>query len=198
MIKPTRLKNPALHRWIPTVLLILLAAGSATVLRQLETEEEIARGKAGHTPDFFMDNFESAIHGIDGRPVRVVRATQMLHFPDTQTRELEEPYITMYHAVRTPWHVKSERGWVSAAGDVILLLGKVHAWRKTESGAPLVDLYTTDLRVLPDTSYGESDSPAIIVTNGQQSDGVGVRAYMTESRIELLSRVKSHVTSHLN
>ena len=51
MIKPTRLKNPALHRWIPTVLLILLAAGSATVLRQLETEEEIARGKAGHTPD---------------------------------------------------------------------------------------------------------------------------------------------------
>ena len=87
MIRPTRLKNLALHRWIPTVLLILLAAGSATVLRQLETEEEIARGKAGHTPDFFMDNFESAIHGIDGRPVRVVRATQMLHFPDTQTRE---------------------------------------------------------------------------------------------------------------
>jgi lipopolysaccharide export system protein LptC len=187
-----------LRLWLPTAVLVVLVAGSATVLRHLETESAVEAAGKGHTPDFFMENFESTIMGLDGKPVRILRAKQMLHFPDTQTRELDAPYLTLYNAVQTPWHIRSESGWVSAAGDVILLLGKVHAWRQTESGGPLIDVHTTDLRILPNTDYGESDTPATLITNGQTSDGVGMRAYMAESRIELLSRVKSHVTSHMN
>ena len=103
------LRRLALHRWIPTVVLIVLAAGSATVLRQLETDEATSGGDAGHTPDFFMDNFESTVHGLDGQPVRIVRAKQLLHFPDTQTRELESPYLTLYNSVRTPWHILADQ-----------------------------------------------------------------------------------------
>lgn len=185
-------------RWIATVILLVFVAASGIVLRYLESEDEAAVGGAGHTPDFFMESFESTIMGPDGEPVRILRAAQMLHFPDTQTRELDKPNITMFNAERTPWHISSERGWVSAAGDVILMLGKVHAWRLDVNGTRLVDVYTRDLRILPDTDYGESDAPSTIVTPSQTSDGVGMRAYMGESRIELLSRVKTEAKGHVN
>ena len=80
-------------------MLIVLAAASTIVLRNLEEAEDAARGKRGHEPDFFMEDFESTIMDTDGEPVRIVRAKQMLHFPDTRTRATST--VTSGEAVRT-------------------------------------------------------------------------------------------------
>ena len=90
-----------------------------------------------------------------------------------------------------PWHVRSERGWVSAAGDVMLLLGKVHIWRNTADGELDLDIKTEDLRVLPDSDYGETDKPVLITTPTSESRGVGMRAFLDTSRYELLSQVQT-------
>lgn len=182
-----------MRRWVSTVVLLSLAVGTAIVLRQFDDDSTVPVAATGDSPDFFMENFESTVMGLDGKPVRILRAVRMLHFPDSGTRELETPWVTLFNAERTPWNIRSEQGRVPAGGDVIFMLGDVHAWRKGPDGARLVDVYTRNLSILPNTEYGESDTPSTIVTPSQTSVGVGMRAYLAESRIELLSRVKTEV-----
>jgi lipopolysaccharide export system protein LptC len=97
----------------------------------------------------------------------------------------------MYRQEGEPWHVRSERGWVSPSGDVMLLLGKVHIWRNNASGLKELDIKTEDLRVLPEDEYGETDKPVLITTPTSETRGVGMKAHLAESRLELLSNVKT-------
>ena len=80
---------------------------------------------------------------------------------------------------------------MSADDDVMLLLGEVHIWRDGADGVREIDLRTTDLRVLPESEYGETDKPVVIRTPGSESRGIGMRAYLNQRRIELLSEVRT-------
>ena len=171
--------------------MIGLAAGSFWLLRQLEPGFLDDTPTPRHVPDFYMENFETTTMGADGKPQRSLEARYMAHFPDTDTHEFERPYMLLYRVDGPPWHVRSERGWLSASGDVMLLLGKVHIWRDNASGTKELDVKTEDLRVLPDTSYGETDQAVVITTPNSRTTGVGMKAFMAESRMELLNDVRT-------
>lgn len=180
-----------LRRHGPILLMLILAAGSFWVLRELEPDL-LGGGRAPrHIPDYYMENFKTVTMDENGQPERRIEANYMAHFPDTDTHEFDRPYLTMYRDEAPPWHVRSERGWLSASGDVMLLLGKVHIWRNDENGVKELDIKTEDLRVLPETSYGETDRPVTITTPTSTTTGVGMKAYLEESRLELLSEVRT-------
>ncbi|MEM7404882.1 MAG: LPS export ABC transporter periplasmic protein LptC [Pseudomonadota bacterium] len=185
------------RRWLPTLTLLVLAAATAIALRQFDEATKPEGRPRVDTPDFFMEEFVTTFMGPDGSPDRTLKARELVHFPSTNTKELEEPYLIMYQTDAPAWHVRSERGWISAAGDVVILLGAVHVWRIGDSGERLIDIHTRDLRILPATDYGETDKPVTIRTADQRSVGVGMRAFLTESRLELLAQVRTHVTGHL-
>ena len=82
---------------------------------------------------------------------------------------------------------------MSADGTVVWLLGKVDIWRNDASGARDLDIWTERLKVLPDTEYAETSEPVTIRTPGSISTGVGMRAYLDETRFQLLSQVRTDV-----
>ncbi|HEX9584731.1 MAG TPA: LPS export ABC transporter periplasmic protein LptC [Gammaproteobacteria bacterium] len=177
------------RRWILFLSLVGIAVLSGWLLQRLD-QEPAARPQAGrHLPDYYVENFTSTTMDESGLPHRRVSADYMAHFPDTDTHELSRPYMVLYRESSMPWHVRAERGWISSNGDVLLLLGKVHIWRNNSAGERQMDIRTEDLRVLPDTNYGETDKLAIITTPGTESRGVGMRAFLDRSRVELLSQV---------
>ena len=123
----------------------------------------------------------------------------MAHFPDTDTHEFQRPYMIMYRDQgQLPWHVRSERGWLSASGDVMLLLGQVHIWRNDANGLNELDIKTEDLRVLPERDYGETDKQVLITTPTSQTRGTGMRAHLAESRLELLKDVHTRYEAARN
>lgn len=188
-----------LQRYGPLAVMIALALASFWTLRQLDVDILAPDTATRHTPDLYMENFVSTAMGPDGRPHRRVEAEYMAHFPDTDTHEFQRPYMIMYRAgALPPWHVRSERGWLSATGDVMLLLGKVHIWRDNASGVKELDIKTEDLRVLPERDYGETDKPVVITTPASQTHGVGMKAYLAESRLELLKDVHTRYESAQN
>ena len=73
----------------------------------------------------------------------------------------------------------------------MLLYGDVQIWRLNEAGVRELEIETRDVRVLPDTQYGETDKPVVIRTPGSVTTSIGMRAYMGQRRIELLSGVKT-------
>jgi lipopolysaccharide export system protein LptC len=174
-----------------SVVMIALAAGSFWTVSQLELDLSAPASKERHTPDFYMENFVTVKMDESGAVQRRVEAEYMAHFPDTDTHEFQDPYMVMYREDGPPWHVRSERGWLSSTGDVMLLLGQVHIWRNNVDGDKQVDVKTEDLRVLPEREYGETDKPVLITTATTQTRGIGMKAHLAESRLELLSNVRT-------
>ena len=180
-----------LRRYGASVVMIALAAGSFWTVSQLEPDLFAPGSQDRHTPDFYMENFVTVKMDEYGAVQRRIEAEYMAHFPDTDTHEFQDPYMVMYREDRTPWHVRSERGWLSPRGDVMLLLGQVHIWRNNQDGVKELDVKTEDLRVLPEREYGETDKPVLITTATTQTRGVGMKAHLAESRLELLSKVRT-------
>ena len=178
-----------LARWGPLVLLIVISLGSAWILKELNDEQARIQEEAAHIPDFFMHGFSTTTMDDAGQPLRTLSADYIAHFSDTETKEIENPYLIVYHPTREPWHVKSERGWMSADDEVMLLLGEVEIWRNSAGGVREVEILTQDLRVLPETEYGETDKPVIIRTPTSETHSVGMRAFLQQRRVELLSQV---------
>ncbi|MFT5173491.1 MAG: lipopolysaccharide export system protein LptC [Gammaproteobacteria bacterium] len=178
-----------LRRYGASGVMVALAVGSFWTLSRLDLDLLAPNAERQHTPDFYMENFVTTKMDEFGAVHRRVEADYMAHFPDTDTREFQQPYMVMYRQAAQPWHVRSERGWLSASGDVMLLLGKVHIWRDDANGVKELDVNTEDLRVLPEREYGETDKPVVITTATTQTHGVGMKAYLAESRLELLSKV---------
>ena len=151
-----------------------------------------AQAPPPEVPDAWIESFVTVEMDEAGRPKRRLEADYMAVNSD-ETSELSNPYYVLYRAGGEPWHVRSERGRVSADGKVVMLLGKVDIWRNDGSGARDLDIRTEDLRVLPDAEYGETGERTTIRTPASTSEGVGMRAWLDEGRLELLSRVRTRV-----
>lgn len=171
--------------------LLVAAMASAWIAHVLGPPGGGGGGGELHEPDFYLENFETTVMDEQGQPRRRIEAEYMAHFPDTNTKELSRPRLMIYRAAGAPWRVQSERGWISAGDDVMLLLGKVRIWRDDPSGVPEIEIHTQDLRVLPATEYGETDRPVVIRTATSESHAVGMRAYLRQSRLELLAEVRT-------
>ncbi len=172
-------------------LLLLMAAGSAWLLDRLDTGSGGRVVVERHDPDWYMRDFTQHTMGVDGEIVRKLTADSMVHYPDDDSTELVRPRLELYNSGPRPWHVIAERGWVSGGNEVILLYGEVEIWRLQDDGEREVEVLTTDLRILPDEQYAETDNAATIRTRTTTTRAVGMRASFGISRLELLQRVFS-------
>jgi len=185
--------SSAFGTWVPMVVLVVLAVASTLWLAGLGDEDEKSKRFLGHAPDVTMEEFEVTTMGEDGSPLRRLSAAYMAHFNDTGTKELKHPHLVVYQEQAEPWHVASERGWVSADNDVLMLLGKVDIWRDGPDGKREIHIETHDLRVLPREEYAETELPVSISTPESLTHATGMRAYLDESRVQLLSKVKTTI-----
>ena len=66
-------------------------------------------------------------------------------------------------------------------------------WEDNELGQRTLQVDTTEVRVLMDDEYAETDQPATIFSNHSTIKGSGMRAYLKESRLEVLRHEKTTI-----
>ena len=181
-----------LWRWILPAVLLAAAGTSGWMLSDLDLDERVTTRTAPGAPDAYMEKFATVEMDDSGKPRRRIEADYIAYHPD-DTVELVNPHYLLIHAEGGPWNVRSERGKVSEDGTVLWLLGKVDIWRDDASGARDLHVRTEYLKVLPDSEYGETAEPVTIRTPTSVSTGVGMRAYLDETRFQLLSQVRTNV-----
>lgn len=148
-------------------------------------------------PDYIVDGLEALSTAADGRPLRRLTATQLRQFPDPGGSELDDPLLTLYRDDGPPWIGSADTGWVSPAGDEVLLRGSAHLARAAHAGNPPLTLRSSELLVLPESDYAETARSAELERGADWVTAVaGLRVWFdTPGRVILAGRVRARLTN---
>ena len=103
--------------------------------------------------------------------------------------DFTSPYLVFYNDPAHPWHVQAKEGRARKNGTIIDLKGDVVAWKLDADGSRS-ELTTTYLRLKPEQQYAETNKPVMIDSAGSKTRAVGMKAFLQQDKIELLSRVR--------
>ncbi|MES9897520.1 MAG: LPS export ABC transporter periplasmic protein LptC [Sedimenticola sp.] len=171
--------------------LLLLLAGGSWWLSQSSSSDREETKTAHHTPDYYIEGFTGINMDSEGKPSQRLTAERMTHYPDDNSTELILPKMTVYDGDRPPWRIRSERGWISGDGEVILLKGEVHIDRSVAAGVRPIHITTRDLRAQPKDNYVESDADTHIISQSDTLDSRGIQVWFSQPvRIKLLANVR--------
>lgn len=146
-----------------------------------------------HTPDYYLENFSTLTMNLDGTPKNKLYAEFMVHYPDDDSSELTKPKLELFNIDKPPMVISSEKGWITANNEVILLSGAVQLQQLDDNNLLKLQVHTRDVVVKVKENYAETDEHATIIGRRTRMEGDGVRAYFDENRIELLNNVTGRI-----
>ena len=172
--------------------LALLAGLSYGLLRWVESslrQPDLADSQA---PLLIIEQFRAVRLNIAGVREYVVEAPRLWQLPRQGGTALERPALDWYQpdGQTREWRLQAERGWVAADQQTLRLDGEVTMVRTADSGQSPVTILTRDVQVRPAERYVETAAPARAVTPGGELRAIGVRAWLDQERLELLSEVR--------
>ncbi|MCB1762560.1 MAG: LPS export ABC transporter periplasmic protein LptC [Gammaproteobacteria bacterium] len=171
------------------LVLLLLLLGTGWLNRSVEKNVDYRPNP--HSPDYFLKHFTITTMGLQGSPDKRLSARAMIHFPDDDTTELDNPIVTIHEEDRQPWKVHAETGWVSGDKELLFLQGKVNIERPDAPGLRPFHIVTSDLRIQPGNNYAETDAVAHIQSRDDWVDSTGLQIWFAKPiRVKLLANVR--------
>ena len=180
-------------RWKIVIVLSLLAIGSAWLLNRLSETGSTEISVLRHDPDNYMHDLTTLTMNQDGSLKNKLYADYMAHYPDDDTIELINPKLEIFRLDKPPTTITAEKGWVTKDNEVILLSGKTRLIQIDADGVRELEIITSDVRVLMDQEYAETDNPATIIGKKTTIKSTGMKAYLGENRLELLNNVYTKI-----
>lgn len=173
----------------PIVLLALLAALTFWLQKANESEEARISGKLRHDPDAIAENLVARRFDEHGAVRYRLTAPRLMHFPDTDTSELDSPVLTSYRPDTPPVVVSGKRALVTAKGESIFLRDDVRIVRGAAPGRPEMVARMPDLTIQPDAGIAFTQSPVELTQGNSWLKGVGAHLDNNRSTLVLQSQV---------
>ncbi|WP_448145465.1 LPS export ABC transporter periplasmic protein LptC [Pseudomonas silesiensis] len=139
--------------------------------------------------DWYATNTHSVQYLPDGKLQYDMTSDKVEHLKATDVTLVSKPDLNMFRGTEFPWHVQSERGEVNSGGTEVELIDSVRIARTDEKKRTTI-ITSTRMTVFPQRQYAQTEQPVRIDGAGGVSTGTGMKAYLKESRIHLLSNVR--------
>ena len=179
------------RRNLPLVLALLGAAVlSWWLLGQVRISGEAEDRARAHRPDFFLDDFTLRVLDEAGQARHMVQGRRLVHYPDDDTAEVDDPYMEIYRPQAPDWQVSARFAWIGPGGEEVQLRREVVVERVAEEGVAPLTMLTEELLALPNDEYVETHLPVRFLGTGWDVHAVGMRGWLGEGRMELLSEVR--------
>ena len=175
-------------------LLVVSLLGAAVLSWWLLSEVQLS-GEAEdraqvHRPDFFLDDFILRVMDETGRLKHRVEGTRLVHYPDDDSAEVDDPHMEIYRPEAPDWQIRALFAWIGPAGEQVRLQREVVVERVATADVAPMTMLTEELLALPDDEYVETDLPVTFLGTGWNVQAVGMRGWLGEGRMELLSEVR--------
>ena len=172
------------------VFLLAAAVLSWWLLSQVQLSGEAEDRARVDRPDFFLDDFILLAMDEAGQPKHRLQGTRLLHYPYDDSAEVDEPIMEIYRPEAPDWQISARFAWIGPAGEQVRLQREVVVERMAEAGVAPLTMLTEELLALPADEYVETDLPVTYLGTGWKVQAVGMRGWLGEGRMELLSEVR--------
>ena len=173
-------------------LLLLIVIGTGWFLdKQVGSQRPASVSATG--PDSFIEDIDLTVMDENGHLQYRVRAEHMTHFPNEDLLRLRRPDINIIRTDGTVWHIKSERGETTTAGDRLWLLGEVDIHRPETATGGAIHVVTSDLLVKPEEELAETEHAVTITGKRYVINAIGMNADFRTGTLELLSGVRGTI-----
>jgi lipopolysaccharide export system protein LptC len=180
-----------LIRAVPVVLLVLLVLAAPFWLNQsLPTPSPSQESGLGRLPDYVAENFSAVEMGNDGVVRRMLLAKTLVHYPDDDMTDLEQPYFIETQPGKPAVQVKSDEAKISGNNENIYLTGNVMLLRNAGKGRGETTLTTSSLHLMPNEDIAKTDKPVVITERNAVIKGIGMEMNNRTSVTQLWSQVR--------
>lgn len=140
--------NALFNRIAVAAVLLALAGLTWWLPNALTQRTSLLDSESRHDPDYYIDNFTAIAMDANGWRKHELRAEKLVHYPDTDTAELDKPYLVQYSPDAAPVHTRADHGTATPDGDEILMRGNVRVTRSGSGREPAGEVVTQEMRVL--------------------------------------------------
>jgi lipopolysaccharide export system protein LptC len=170
------------------VLLAIAAFASGLLLSRLEDDQSFTERSPRLGAGYYVESAELTGTADDGSVLYRVQTDQATEQLDDGSVALEGVRIVYTAGESVPWTLRANRGRIPPGGNMLELLDEVVAVTQEGSGEPAT-IRTDYLRLEPDEYVAYTDRKVTIDYSGSRLFAVGMRAYLKEDRLQLLSNV---------
>lgn len=167
-----------------------LAIISNLLVKILVDEEVERREAAPHSADFFSVGYKKWEMNQNGDLGSHLTADKMTHYSDNGTTHLENPLMFFYNAPNPAWQIQAESGKLEKGGETLWLNGNVTIERTATSKNRELIIHTSNLQVLPKTSFAQTSEFTQLKSGNNLTTGTGMKAtFSAPVHLELLANV---------
>jgi lipopolysaccharide export system protein LptC len=174
----------------PIALLLIVAAVTVWLDRQVQPPERTRDGKARHDPDYMVENFSATRIGLDGNPRYTLSARRMVHYPDDDTTYLDAPKFVNLANPRAMVTVTSKNALVSSDGENAYLTDDVRVVRAAFGKKSEMTMLTSYLHIIPESDIAKTDKPVKLYDANTLITSVGLEFNNQTHILKLLSNVR--------
>lgn len=182
----SRIRMPLL---LALVAALLVAVGYWNIRPESFMREPVASDAEQPAVDFYVLGSRTIQYRADGSRDYEMTSEKVEHIKASDISLLTRPQLQAYRGSELPWHVQSERGEVGPRGEEVELIDQVRVARTDAEGRPTI-LTTERLTLFPEKDYAETGQPVRIEAANGVTTATGMKAYLNEGRMLLLSNVR--------
>ncbi len=182
-----------LRKLLPSILYAVAAALLAAVgywnINPDSFSERPAPAGNDNAIDFYVINATTVQYQVDGKLHYEMTSDKLEHVKSSDITLLTSPFLHLYRGTELPWKVSSVRAEVAPQGKEVELIDSVRVERTDAKGRPTI-LTTSRLTVFPDKEYAQTEQAVRIVAANGVTTAQGMKAYLNDGRMLLLSNVR--------
>ncbi len=141
-------------------------------------------------PDAFGENVTAIEMDALGKPKNVLITSQLIHYPYQDTTVFTNPHVIIYQEKEQPWHTTALQGKSRQGTEVLTLEGNVKIYQLPGPHNKALTLATESLTIYPSRDYAETSQLVTMSDAKTELKALGMRAYLKEKRVELLSQTR--------
>jgi lipopolysaccharide export system protein LptC len=154
---------------------------------------------AEKNPQEYMARFFVTVFNAEGLLKNKLSANYWAYQPETKGSTLTTPHLVIYKPDGSLWTIDADRGFIKQPNigtlDQIDLQKNVVINRPATNAFVAMRLETEQLYYEPNKEYAETNQFVVMTKPGLKISGIGMRAFLNQGSVELLSDVKTYYTS---
>jgi lipopolysaccharide export system protein LptC len=183
--------------YLPILLMGFMAMTTYWLVRNTPAAGEVElEADPRHVPDYFMREFSVKVFGADGKLKSEMVGIEGRHYPDTDTLEIDQPYIRIISPEGRLTTAVAKRGLINADGSEAQLFDNAVVVREATTNAqgvsvPRTELQSDFLHLFANTEEVRSHMPVVLLRGaGDRFSGDGMDYDNLDRVMKLNGRVR--------